>query len=132
MNFFKFCEINFQIKQLLQGLTRQKCVCLKRKRKPKGKPSKNNSSEDYDCPFHPGKHKWSKCYGNPHGSNYKANFRLRNPGRVTRDAHTNEHVSTNKGKGKQTYKVTTAKATAVKDEEMHFADAVGYNSDSSY
>jgi len=41
----------------------------------------NNDSRGIsgDCPFHPGQHNWSQCFGNPRGNNYCPNFQLRPP-----------------------------------------------------
>ena len=33
--------------------------------------NRNNSGKGKDCPYHPGKHKWSACFANPDGNNYK-------------------------------------------------------------
>jgi hypothetical protein len=28
-----------------------------------------------NCPFHPGAHSWDRCFANPHGSNYRPDYR---------------------------------------------------------
>jgi uncharacterized membrane protein YgcG len=33
-----------------------------------------------NCPFHPGLHDWEACFANPHGANYRPNFRPVVPG----------------------------------------------------
>ena len=42
----------------------------------KGNKRQKTSSDGKNCPMHPGMHAWHDCFGNPHGPNYRPNYRF--------------------------------------------------------